>query len=651
MFILGVISAHGQAPSLAPGYSTYILTIQGQWETLGTDVSGAQPITYQWRKDGSIIANEDLSYLQLESVMPTDAGTYTLTASNAYGTATSDPILVEVDEASPPTAELRDPDPGATFTPGTEFHFTGYGSDLENGTSLTHTWRMEYHEGATIEPGPDVAYQEWIGDGESAGYFYIPADLMPSPGAFYRLYFTVEDFDGFTDTEAIDIPWSGQLNTTPPEIEEHPQGLTVDMNTPVTFSVSARFATSYQWQFEGSDIPGATSSTYHLISAQPSHAGTYRVLVSNAAGTSISNEAELIVNETSSTLIFKTNPANLLVLESGAQRSTPYTFTGSPGTQVNIGSYTQTVSGVEYTFSNWAHGGPPIQDFTVPMTGTAYYTINYSRALTGPWRTTEVGPVNLEGSASYNNGTYTLTAAGNDIWSIRDAFRFVYRSYTGDVDIRARVTSLTNTHPWAKAGVMIRNSADPKAMNVMMLISAGSGASFQNRYKHGEITSGVVVPGSTPSWVRIVRSGNSFTGYTSSDGANWTPVGATLNLPMNERVYIGLAATSHSTNALTTATFTNVSVSTPAALAARSEESQFSVYPNPAQGNMLQVTSNPGLGARKLEIVNVFGKVLYQQTLSTEADAAVDIQSIPQGVYVVRLSNKGRVETRSLIRK
>ena len=65
-----------------------------------------------------------------------------------------------------------------------------------------------------------------------------------------------------------------------------------------------------------------------------------------------------------------------------------------------------------------------------------------------------------------------------------------------------------------------------------------------------------------PAWVRLVRSGDVFTGYTSDDGVNWVQEDQTT-VTMPPVVYIGLAVTSHNSAALTTAVFDNVNVTQP----------------------------------------------------------------------------------------
>ena len=65
---------------------------------------------------------------------------------------------------------------------------------------------------------------------------------------------------------------------------------------------------------------------------------------------------------------------------------------------------------------------------------------------------------------------------------------------------------------------------------------------------------------SIPYWVRLVRSGNTFTAYRSSNGTTWTALGSPVTIPMGSSVFIGLAVTSFSNSALNTSTFSNVTV-------------------------------------------------------------------------------------------
>jgi hypothetical protein len=79
-----------------------------------------------------------------------------------------------------------------------------------------------------------------------------------------------------------------------------PQSQTVDAGTPVTFSVSATSASplTYQWQFGGVNIAGATNSSYTIASVAPGDAGQYKVIVKNSDGNTPSAPATLTVNTT-----------------------------------------------------------------------------------------------------------------------------------------------------------------------------------------------------------------------------------------------------------------------------------------------------------------------------------------------------------------
>ncbi|HEY5080005.1 MAG TPA: hypothetical protein VII43_09160, partial [Opitutaceae bacterium] len=53
---------------------------------------------------------------------------------------------------------------------------------------------------------------------------------------------------------------------------------------------------TYQWAFDGTPIPGATSTAYTVLNAQPANAGDYTVTVHNSASVATSHNAVLRVN-------------------------------------------------------------------------------------------------------------------------------------------------------------------------------------------------------------------------------------------------------------------------------------------------------------------------------------------------------------------
>jgi regulation of enolase protein 1 (concanavalin A-like superfamily) len=183
------------------------------------------------------------------------------------------------------------------------------------------------------------------------------------------------------------------------------------------------------------------------------------------------------------------------------------------------------------------------------------------KALPAGQRSIDIGSPTPAGSASYSSGTYTIKAGGTDIWSAADQFHFVYQPMAGNAEIVARVASITNTHAWAKAGVMIREALTAHSRHATMFASVSKGYAFQRRPDTGGLsvhTSGG--SGAPPGWVRLVRTGDRFDAYRSADGVSWTAVGSDT-IPMANTVYVGLAVTSHNTITTATSVITNVRIS------------------------------------------------------------------------------------------
>ena len=79
-----------------------------------------------------------------------------------------------------------------------------------------------------------------------------------------------------------------------PTISTNPMSVTAAPGGNATLTVSAAGGSlSYQWQLNGTNIAGATSSSLTVSNLNPAESGAYTVIVSNAAGNSVSTAAEL----------------------------------------------------------------------------------------------------------------------------------------------------------------------------------------------------------------------------------------------------------------------------------------------------------------------------------------------------------------------
>ncbi len=93
------------------------------------------------------------------------------------------------------------------------------------------------------------------------------------------------------DIGAFEAAVPGPLAITTP-----PMDATVDTGQGVSFPVAvSAIPVTYQWQFNGADLPGATNAFLRLDNVQVAQAGEYRVIVSDASGSVTSPAATLTV--------------------------------------------------------------------------------------------------------------------------------------------------------------------------------------------------------------------------------------------------------------------------------------------------------------------------------------------------------------------
>lgn len=297
-------------------------------------------------------------------------------------------------------------------------------------------------------------------------------------------------------------------------------------------------------------ILGIVPANYNC-SISSSTPGVVNLVVSNAITINLaSSSSNGVVKLAWSAVATATNYTISRATNSGGTYATLATLSATNYTDINV------VSGTTYYYivSALTPGGVIS---SVEVTVTAAGSIN---AWSPPWQTQDIGTVGLTGNASYSNGMFTVTGAGADIQGTADAFRFAYLSISGDCTITARVVTQQNIDPWSKAGVMMRETLVAGAANAFVGITPGNGMTWQNRSATGGSTSYNNTTGlSVPYWVRMVRSGNIFTGYRSADGITWTQQG-TATITMASTIYIGLAVTSHNAASLCTATFDNVTI-------------------------------------------------------------------------------------------
>jgi putative cofactor-binding repeat protein len=199
---------------------------------------------------------------------------------------------------------------------------------------------------------------------------------------YYRLRVTCATGPATSYSNIVSIVVSQQVSIT-----TQPQSQTVCTGNNVSFSVVATNAASYQWQKNGTNIPGATGSTYTINNVALSDAGNYTVIVNASSPCTglTSATAVLTVNQS---VVITNHPASIAVC-AGSNASFTVTATGTGLTyqwrkaSVNIPGATSAT----YTINSVVAGDAAIYD--VVVTGSCGSVTSNAAALTvnatGSW--------------------------------------------------------------------------------------------------------------------------------------------------------------------------------------------------------------------------------------------------------------------------
>jgi len=121
-----------------------------------------------------------------------------------------------------------------------------------------------------------------------------------------------------------------------------------------------------------------------------------------------------------------------------------------------------------------------------------------------------------------------------------DLFHFVYQPLTGDGSVTAHVLTQQRTGPLARAGLMIKGGLEPGAPYASIAVTPARGVRMQANFEPD--VAGTA--SGAPVWLRLTRTGNSITGYSSADGTTWREVGSATVATLPQKAQVGLFVTS-----------------------------------------------------------------------------------------------------------
>jgi hypothetical protein len=317
--------------------------------------AGTQPLFFCWRHEGRDVPGATNSQLYLSSLTRQDAGGYQVVVSNCAGMVTSEVATLTVAFRPPsitsqPDSQTADAGTDVTFSvsadgaPMPSFQWQFGGQDIPGGVgpglTLTNvTWRdagdyrvRAYNDlGAVTSviasltvmyrpPGFDVqpyGQSVWAG---SYAYFGCSAFGGPAPalqwlcngqplaGATGRyLQFLVSSTNQAGDYSVIASNAFGAVTSavarltvliSPPTFSAQPmsRGVVAGDSVQLIAAASGQPPPSFQWRFNGQDIPMATNSALTIANATINGAGGYLVVASSEGGSITSRVATLVVS-------------------------------------------------------------------------------------------------------------------------------------------------------------------------------------------------------------------------------------------------------------------------------------------------------------------------------------------------------------------
>jgi ABC-type transport system involved in multi-copper enzyme maturation permease subunit len=228
---------------------------------------------------------------------------------------------------------------------------------------------------------------------------------------------------------------------------------------------------------------------------------------------------------------------------------------------------------------------------------------------------THEGSCTGTGSTCQSGHPFVPTGPGGE--AVADSYEFAAQPLSGDGTITTQVTSLTgvtSTNPtnvapsqasahtrpgladWAKAGILLRPSAEQGSAYAAVMATGSHGDRFQYNYTNDKAGLPGAISGTSPRWLRLTRTGDTVTGYDSTNGTTWSKIGTAHFAGLPATVSVGLFTTSPVSfqpsvagySTMATATFDHATVNgrqAPGAWHGKNVGSQDYFYPALAAGS------------------------------------------------------------------
>ena len=187
-------------------------------------------------------------------------------------------------------------------------------------------------------------------------------------------------------------------------------------------------------------------------------------------------------------------------------------------------------------------------------------SIDYNDNLPEAWSVLDIGN-SLKGGQKINNDFWHVYGGGYDIWNTKDEFRFIYIEQENDFSISISINELLNTHSYAKAGIMVRNSLSDSSSHALINIFPYGNTEFSYRQNSGERMFAVSGPSLdfTNAKLKLQREKNIIKGFVNVNN-EWQIVDSVMIPNLKNMIYLGLATLSHDNTQLTKAIYSDLQI-------------------------------------------------------------------------------------------
>ena len=316
------VTVPSSAPSITQQPQSESVNL-GSGATFTVTGSGTPNPTYQWYFNGTAITGATNASFAISTTQASNAGQYTVTLTNQVGSITSNPATLKIIQPAVNVSITQQPQTQTIFvSQAVTFSVSALGS-----APLSYQWLFN---GVPIPSATSSVYTLTNTQTSSAGSYSV---VVTNP---------VSSVTSLNALLSVLLPFSA------PVISLQPNSQIVQVGSQATFAVatSTSGTTSYQWYLNGAIIYGATASTYSILNCQASNAGSYMVVLSNAAGSTASLAAVLSV----------TNPAIAPVITLQPQSQTSVIG--------NTVTFTVLASGTPSPTYQWYNNWVPITSAT-----------------------------------------------------------------------------------------------------------------------------------------------------------------------------------------------------------------------------------------------------------------------------------------------